>query len=644
MRQLGTSRLACRAPGGARLELLVVVHLVHALSVAAVRELQTKPVAIPREKQVFAVCAIDEDGHLMNSMPITHSPFQLISPEGRGHAITIILHPEPEETDILDDHYLTKPPVKNVRFTIRAANGTEVFNHTDTEMPFSLFGASSAATALGRHFMGAFVTEDTSAQSNHSFLFEERLTLEATVVREGPPWETNFTVELEVVKNGSTWTASDLPLDGEWLGSLKAAAIAANMSVGTAICQAPVGAKGRPRCTYGGEPAFQKIVRQDFSFIAPERECKWSFTRTDPVTFDFTPCDLVMDLAVENRQKARFHALVWKDVQYGNLAEWLPQMSPDDIRDQLITHIEKMVARYRAPKYADTVFVWDVANEALDDDQDPAELAAGGWRMRPCTWSAIGDYVEVAFQTAYRALQEADKKHSNTTFHPIKLFYNDYAIESTAEDGDFARGKADALYNMMKSFKQRGIHVHGVGFQSHLNRRAAFHFDQSCEGATEERLERIADGMRENMRRLGALGLQVQFTEIDVASGYWGTEGKYVNCDAEGSGWDEVKEYQQARVYKHLMRVCLGEPNCSGFMTWGFVDKTSWLNRDLFAPAWPLLFDEDYRPKESYFALRDELESYTVNSTLDATLVPNPRFVRDTRTGGWRLVTYDVAL
>jgi len=39
-----------------------------------------------------------------------------------------------------------------------------------------------------------------------------------------------------------------------------------------------------------------------------------------------------------------------------------------------------------------------------------------------------------------------------------------------------------------------------------------------------------------------------QFTEIDVASGYWGTEGKYVNCDAEGSGWDEVKEYQQVYV------------------------------------------------------------------------------------------------
>jgi len=99
--------------------------------------------------------------------------------------------------------------------------------------------------------------------------------------------------------------------------------------------------------------------------------------------------------------------------------------------------------------------------------------------------------------------------------HYIRLLrkLSDYAIESTAEDGDFARGKADALYNMMKSFKQRGIHVHGVGFQSHLNRRAAFHFDQSCEGATEERLERIADGMRENMRRLGALGLQVQVSE-----------------------------------------------------------------------------------------------------------------------------------
>ena len=52
-----------------------------------------------------------------------------------------------------------------------------------------------------------------------------------------------------------------------------------------------------------------------------------------------------------------------------------------------------------------------------------------------------------------------------------------------------------------------------------------------------------------------ALGLQVHVTELDV------------KCP---SGCDLA---QQADVYRQLLRVCLAQPACTNFETWGFTDK-----------------------------------------------------------------------
>lgn len=59
------------------------------------------------------------------------------------------------------------------------------------------------------------------------------------------------------------------------------------------------------------------------------------------------------------------------------------------------------------------------------------------------------DYVEAAFQWAREADPDA------------KLFYNDYGIAGLGP-------KSDAVYNMVKDFKQRGIPIDGVGFQTHF--------------------------------------------------------------------------------------------------------------------------------------------------------------------------------
>merc|ERR1712070_311451 len=117
---------------------------------------------------------------------------------------------------------------------------------------------------------------------------------------------------------------------------------------------------------------------------------------------------------------------------------------------------------------------------------------------------------------------------------------------------------------MGKAMKERGVPVDGVGMQLHVQHSYA-----------------SFDGVAANMARLAALGLQVHVTELDVKCPY--------GCDLS----------QQANVYAQLLRVCLAQPACTNFESWGFTDKYTWVgtsNR-------PLPFDSKFAPKPAVEAM-----------------------------------------
>jgi endo-1,4-beta-xylanase len=101
--------------------------------------------------------------------------------------------------------------------------------------------------------------------------------------------------------------------------------------------------------------------------------------------------------------------------------------------------------------------------------------------------------------------------------------------------------------------------------------------------------------MRQNLKRLGELGVQVHITEMDVK----------VNDNKTNT--DEQKLKQQADVYSSMMSVCLSEPNCKALLTWGVADKHSYI-RDEDKTEKPLLFDDQYKRKPAYEALLGILE------------------------------------
>lgn len=193
------------------------------------------------------------------------------------------------------------------------------------------------------------------------------------------------------------------------------------------------------------------------------------------------------------------------------------------------------------------VIGWDVVNEALNN--------TGVKPSNP--WSRLPGFVEVAFAQA-----------KSTTASSQLLFYNDYGAEGSG-------AKSDEVYHYLQHMLNSGYKVDGVGLQMHVS--TAYY-------------PPFAD-VAANMARLAALGLDIHITEMDV-----GCKG---GCDAAGLR-------KQAEIYAGMLRVCLQQPKCKNFETWGFSDAHSWRATETALP-----FDANYAPKPAFYALVGVLNATT---------------------------------
>jgi endo-1,4-beta-xylanase len=292
------------------------------------------------------------------------------------------------------------------------------------------------------------------------------------------------------------------------------------------------------------EPDYNLIVAREFSIITTENVLKFGLVRKTPNRYVFGPADTIVDFAAQNDIEVRGHTLVWHE----EVPDWLrvQDLDREETIDLLEQHVKTVVGRYEG-----RIQYWDVLNEAIDWDGS----------LRETIWlEKIGpEYIDMVFEWAHEADPEA------------KLYYNDYGIEGLND-------KSNAVYELVQGMLDRGVPIHGVGLQGH------FHLEE-LPGTFE---------VGANIERFGQLGLDVQFTEVDV------------RLDEPVT----VEKLQtQADVYWLMFQVCVEQPACKAFITWGVTDKHHWLNsQEGVAPG--LLFDEELQPKPAYWALRDVLERY----------------------------------
>jgi endo-1,4-beta-xylanase len=324
--------------------------------------------------------------------------------------------------------------------------------------------------------------------------------------------------------------------------TLRQAADHAGILVGTAV-----------RPSLFSEAAYSATLAREFTMVEPEDAMKWWVVRRNADTFDFRQGDEIVAFAQAHGMKVRGHCLVWDH----NNPEWLApgHFTTGRMSQLLQQHIIRVMQHY-----AGQVFAWDVVNEALDEN---GQLKNSPWYNQPGIGLAGNGsaYVEQAFRWAH----EADPK--------ALLFYNDNGAE------DLNR-KSDAVYAMVKDFKTRGVPIDGVGLQMHISQ---LDFDTSQ--------------VESNVRRLTALGLQVQITELDVS----------VPLDSTGSfSKDDLQK--QAQTYRGVVHACLQNPGCTAIQTWGFTDKYSWIgSHSHHTRGGALPFDRLYQPKPAYGAIIEEL-------------------------------------
>jgi endo-1,4-beta-xylanase len=283
------------------------------------------------------------------------------------------------------------------------------------------------------------------------------------------------------------------------------------------------------------DTSYASVLGGEYSMLTPENEMKWSTVHPEPGVYNYLQADLNVSFAQSHGMAVRGHNLAWGL----NNPTWLTTVPYT--RDQLIAilhdHISTVVGHFRGK-----VAQWDVVNESL---------GGGFWRDH------IGpEYIDMAFQWAHEADPAA------------KLFLNETGAEGLG-------GASDAVYNLVRGLKQRGVPIDGVGLESHFDLNPPAMGDIAA-----------------NMRRLNALGLETAITELDVR----------IPLPASAQNLD-----RQRAIYNGLLSTCVAARNCKTFVSWGFTDKASWISTAYPGYGAALPFDENYNPKPAYFGLRAAL-------------------------------------
>lgn len=283
-----------------------------------------------------------------------------------------------------------------------------------------------------------------------------------------------------------------------------------------------------------GDSAYTTIAGREFNMVTPENEMKIDATEPQQGQFNFAAGDRVYNWAVQNGKQVRGHTLAWHSQQPG----WMQNLSGSTLRQAMTNHINGVMAHYKGK-----LVQWDVVNEAFAD-------GSSGARRDSNLQRSGNDWIEVAFRTA-RAADPA-----------AKLCYNDYNVEN------WTWAKTQAMYAMVRDFKQRGVPIDCVGFQSHFNNDSPYN-----------------SNFRTTLQSFAALGVDVAVTELDI----------------QGAS---------ATTYANVTNDCLAVPRCLGITVWGVRDTDSWRSEQS-----PLLFDGNGNKKPAYASVLNALNASSSTPT-----------------------------
>lgn len=297
------------------------------------------------------------------------------------------------------------------------------------------------------------------------------------------------------------------------------------------------------------------LLKKHFNSLTPGNELKWDATEPVEGEFNFTRADRIIEFAEANGIPVRGHTLIW----HSQTPDWVfydengGLVSKEVLFQRMKKHIDEVVGRYKGKIYA-----WDVVNEVIEvGDNQPNGL-------RNSLWYKIAgeEFIEKAFEYAHAADPDA------------KLFINDYNTHIT--------DKRQALYDLIKRLRDKGVPVDGVGHQTHIG----------IEYPAVQELDDMIEAFRD-------LGIEQQVTELDMSV--------YTNDSDSYETFPEELQLKQAYRYQEIFDVFKKhDDQLTAVIFWGKDDANTWLRTfPVVRNNWPLLFDERMQAKYAYWALVD---------------------------------------
>lgn len=304
-----------------------------------------------------------------------------------------------------------------------------------------------------------------------------------------------------------------------------------------------------------------QLITSQFSSVTMENAMKPDYifskkrsAESGELTIHFNDDMIAMlDWAKENNMAVRGHTLVW----YSQTPKWIfckdfdPKgefVDRDEMLKRMESMIKQMFEQLEEQGYSDLFYAYDIVNEAWMED--------GSMRKDNNYWYKIigDDYLWYAFYFANKYAPEH-----------IDIYYNDYNEQF----------KTNTLVNFVKTLvdEDGNYLIDGIGLQAHLY---------------------TSDDLTQYLRTvetLGATGLKVQMTELDVCLGSY---QKFLKADE-----DNLKK--QGRYYYNLINGVLelvdsGKIEMDAITFWGYCDSMSWRREGS-----PLLYNAVNKPKYSYY-------------------------------------------
>jgi endo-1,4-beta-xylanase len=311
---------------------------------------------------------------------------------------------------------------------------------------------------------------------------------------------------------------------------------------------------------------YRNTIIQNFQSVSFTNELKMKNVQREEGVWDFSRVDSMLHFARNNNLQVHGHTLVW----HHSVPDWLGNYSGDSAKLEEIMkqHIFQVISHCKGK-----VVSWDVVNEAISD--------TSGNYFRGTIWSRnLGEgFIERAFHYAHEADPDA------------LLFYNEYGTEQDTL-------KFSKTMRMIKNLQQRGVPVHGIGFQMHT---------QLGWPPVE-----LIDSL---VKVAASTGLLIHFSEVDVSvNGLFNSTGYLTSLEDDMLMAQTVRYQKLAEIY-HSIPV----KQQFALTTWGVHDGSTWL-RDHYVrnkSEWPLLFDDHFNPKPAFFAIQKIVSHegyYSVNN------------------------------